>query len=91
MHAGGLPNAFLEAAAHGCAILSAVNPDGFAAEFELHAAHGQFAEGLRHLLENRRLQQQGARGWRDVKRHVDRDHALGLQSEWCPSLLKETA
>jgi len=29
----GLPNAFIEACAHGCAILSAVDPDGFASQF----------------------------------------------------------
>ena len=32
----GLPNAFIEAAAHRCAILSAVDPDGFASDYGYH-------------------------------------------------------
>ena len=46
----GLPNAFLEAAAHGCAILSAVNPDGFASRFGAFVPDDDFAGGLTHLL-----------------------------------------
>ncbi|HEX6014135.1 MAG TPA: glycosyltransferase family 4 protein [Geminicoccaceae bacterium] len=41
-----MPNAFLEAAAHGCAILSAVDPDGFASRFGYRAARDEFAAGL---------------------------------------------
>jgi glycosyltransferase involved in cell wall biosynthesis len=50
----GLPNAFIEAAAHGCAILSAVDPDGFASRFGYHAANDNFAQGLEFLLQNER-------------------------------------
>jgi glycosyltransferase involved in cell wall biosynthesis len=46
----GLPNAFLEAAAHGCAILSAVDPDGFASRFGGHVQNDDFAGGLASLL-----------------------------------------
>ena len=46
----GLPNAFIEAASHGCAILSAVDPDGFASRFGYHAKDDDFVDGLRALL-----------------------------------------
>jgi glycosyltransferase involved in cell wall biosynthesis len=46
----GLPNAFLEAAAHGCAILSAVDPDGFASRFGARVEEDDFAGGLASLL-----------------------------------------
>src|SRR3954454_20450012 len=56
----GLPNAFLEAAAHGCAILSAVDPDGFASRFGVRVQRGDFASGLRELLQNDRWRAAGA-------------------------------
>lgn len=46
----GLPLTFLEAAAHGCAILSAVNPDGFAERFGVHVTDDDFASGVRRIL-----------------------------------------
>lgn len=46
----GLPLTFLEAAAQGCAILSAVNPDGFAARFGVQVTDGDFAAGVRRIL-----------------------------------------
>lgn len=47
----GLPLTFLEAAAHGCAILSAVNPDGFADRFGVNVNDGDFVAGVRRILE----------------------------------------
>jgi glycosyltransferase involved in cell wall biosynthesis len=47
----GLPLTFLEAAAHGCAILSAVNPDGFAERFGIMVTDGDFASGVRRILD----------------------------------------
>ena len=58
----GLPNAFLEAAAYGCAILSEVDPDGFASRFGYHAADGDFAKGLSALLEKDFWQERAAAG-----------------------------
>ena len=46
----GLPLTFLEAAAHGCTILSAVNPDGFAERFGEHVTDDDFAGGVRRIL-----------------------------------------
>ena len=55
-----MPNSILEASAHGCALLSHVDPDGFATRFGYHAEKDDFAQGLRHLLEGDR--------WRDLGR-----------------------
>lgn len=57
----GLPNAFLEAAAYRCAILSAVDPDGFASRFGYHASHDEFKHGLEYLLGDDRFVQCGQR------------------------------
>ncbi len=57
----GLPNAFIEAAAHRCAILSEVDPDGFASSFGARVENGDFAAGLRFLLEDNRWRELGAR------------------------------
>jgi glycosyltransferase involved in cell wall biosynthesis len=61
-----MPNAFLEAAAHGCAILSAVDPDGFASRFGCRATDDDFAAGLAWLLEGERWRERG----RLARRHV---------------------
>lgn len=58
----GLPNAFIEAAAHGCAILSSVDPDGFASKFGCQVQNDDFREGLMYLLENNLWQKQGELG-----------------------------
>ncbi len=55
----GLPNAYIEAAAHGCAILSAVDPDQFTSRFGFHVTDDDFAAGLRTLLANDRWQELG--------------------------------
>jgi glycosyltransferase involved in cell wall biosynthesis len=57
-----LPNAFLEAAAHRCAILSYVDPDGFASGFGYHAGEDDFAKGLAWLLEGGRWRALGEEG-----------------------------
>lgn len=63
----GLPNAFIEAAAHGCAILSAVDPDGFASRFGYHAEKDDFVQGLDTLLQNDRWRQFAAQGLEYVR------------------------
>ncbi|MGH7499481.1 MAG: glycosyltransferase family 4 protein [Gemmatimonadales bacterium] len=77
----GLPNAFIEAAAHRCAILSEVDPDGFASSFGARVEGGDFAAGLRFLLEDDRWRELGVRAGayaqvtfemsRAVDRHVE--------------------
>ena len=58
----GLPNAFIEACAHGCAILSAVDPDGFASQFGYQVQDDNFVAGLKTLLEGDRWKQLADRG-----------------------------
>lgn len=55
----GLPTSFIEAAGHRCAILSAIDPDGFASNFGYHVQDGDFAKGLAYLLEANRWKQKG--------------------------------
>jgi glycosyltransferase involved in cell wall biosynthesis len=77
----GLPNAFLEAAAHGCAILSAVDPDGFASRFGYRAKDDDFARGLAWLLEERRWEERGRTGNRHVKAVFGTEHAIDCHVE----------
>ena len=54
-----LPNSFIEAAAHRCAILSGVDPDGFASRFGCHVTNGNFDQGLQSLLADNRWREFG--------------------------------
>ncbi len=57
-----LPVSFLEAAAHGCAILSFHDPDGFASRFGYHAADSNLDQGLRNLLRDDTWKEKGEKG-----------------------------
>jgi glycosyltransferase involved in cell wall biosynthesis len=78
----GLPTTFLEAMAHRCAILSAVNPDDIAGRFGHHVNDGDFAAGLKALLDGDTWIAKGEAGYRyvreefDLKRAVDRHVAI---------------
>ncbi len=63
----GLPNSFIEAAAHGCAILAAVDPDDFASRFGYHVKNDNFACGLRALLEDDAWKIVGESGYQYVR------------------------
>jgi len=67
-----LPVSFLEAAAHGCAILSPHDPDGFTSRFGYHVERGDYASGLRWLLEGN-WREAGERG----RRYVSTVHEAG--------------
>ena len=71
-----LPNAFLEAAAHRCAILSAVDPDCFASQFGYHVQNGDFNEGLEFLLEQNRWLEKGYKGYEYVKETFEMNQAI---------------
>lgn len=62
----GLPNSFIEAAAHRCAILSSVDPDLFPSRFGKYAVNDDFAAGLRWLLESDRWHELGQAGYEYV-------------------------
>jgi len=72
----GLPNAFLEAAAHGCAILSPHDPDGFASRFGYHVQNGDFSAGLRWLLRDDRWRERGEAGRAHVRERFATDIAI---------------
>ncbi len=55
----GLPLTFIEAAARGCAILSASNPDSFASNYGYWAKDRDFKKGLQSLLENEDWRKKG--------------------------------
>lgn len=71
-----LPVAYLEAAAHQCAILSYTDPDGFASQMGYHASDGDFAKGLAWLLEKENWRRQGMKGYEYVNTHHALDHAV---------------
>ena len=60
----GLPYTFMEAAAYGVALLSALDPEKFASRFGYFCENDDFEDGLRYLLKDnawRRLGERGAR------------------------------
>ena len=63
----GLPTSFLEAFAHGCAILSRVNPDGLVSRFGHVVENDAFAEGLESLLRNHTWRVKGEGGRQYVR------------------------
>jgi glycosyltransferase involved in cell wall biosynthesis len=63
----GLPNAFLEAAAHKCAILSCTDPDGFASKFGHHVKEEELRAGLAALLANNSWRRRGEDGYEYVR------------------------
>lgn len=67
----GLPTSFLEAFAHGCAILSRVNPDGLVARFGEVVPDDAFAEGLERLLAGDAWRAKGEGGRRYVHEHYE--------------------
>ena len=72
----GLPNSMLEAAAHGCAILASVDPDGFASRFGRYVDDGDFASGLRWLLADGRWRECGLAARRYVAEVFGTEHAI---------------
>jgi glycosyltransferase involved in cell wall biosynthesis len=75
-----LPTTFVEAAVHGCAILSGIDPDGFASDFGYHVTDDNFAHGLNALLQGNTWQEKGRLGMvharevfsleRSIQRHI---------------------
>lgn len=72
----GLPNSFIEAAAHRCAILSSVDPDGFASQFGYHARRDDFPDGLETLLRNDLWLERAQLGYEYVRNTFSCDIAI---------------
>jgi glycosyltransferase involved in cell wall biosynthesis len=86
----GLPNAFLEAAAHGCAILSAEDPDGFASRFGVRVEADDFAAGLAHLLNADRWRSGGELARRYVLSTFGMESAVDRHVSVYEDLMRET-
>ena len=76
-----MPNSILEASAHGCALLSHVNPDGFATRFGYHAEHDDFERGLSYLLTRGRWRERGRRAAQHVREVFGMPRAMDLHVE----------
>ena len=77
----GLPNAFLEAAAHRCAILSYTDPDCFASQFGYYVRGGSIEEGLDFLLSGDRWRVFGECGYQHVNRFFAVEKAMEAHLE----------
>ena len=77
----GLPNSYLEAAAHQTAILSYVDPDGFASRFGYHAPTDDFKEGLQQLFANQQWRLRGQTGYEYVKETFETSRAMDHHEE----------
>jgi glycosyltransferase involved in cell wall biosynthesis len=63
----GLPNSFIEACAYRCALLSSVDPDGFASQFGFFSSSDNFSIGLEWLLKNENWKNKGLAGYEYIK------------------------
>jgi glycosyltransferase involved in cell wall biosynthesis len=71
-----LPVSFVEAAAHKCAIISAIDGDGFASDFGYKVTNDNFSEGLRYLLQFQRWKQCGQRGYEYVRSNFEMNSVM---------------
>lgn len=85
----GLANSFLEASAHQCAILSFVDPDGFATNFGYRVHEDEFERGLNILLENDRWKEKGRIGFEYVKETFDIDKSIDKHLFYYNEIVKE--
>ncbi|MEK9138609.1 MAG: glycosyltransferase, partial [Bacteroidota bacterium] len=84
----GLPLTFLEAAAHGCAILSVVDPDQFATRFGRQVEDDDFVAGVKALLADAPLEK-GKRGYEYVRDVYENSRALAAHIEQYDRLLHQ--
>lgn len=82
-----LPNSFIEATAHSCAILSEVDPDGFASKFGYHAARGDFETGLRYLLNDDNWRGHGQQAYQYTLETFETSRSIDLHEKYYASLL----
>ena len=84
-----LPVSFLEASAHGCAILSQHDPDGFASSFGYHVREGRYDSGLDWLLEDERWKLRGEMGRRYVSEVHEFERVIDLHVKEYKRLLSK--
>ena len=74
----GFPVSFLEAAAHGCAILSPHDPEGFASRFGYHVEDGDLDADLRFLLDSDRWRRKGEEGYAYVSEFHEKGRVMDM-------------
>lgn len=72
----GLPYTFMEAAAYGTALLSALDPEKFASRFGYYCANDEFEDGLNFLLKDDTWRELGNRGARYVAKTWNEKNCL---------------
>lgn len=77
----GFPVSFLEAAAHGCAVLSPHDPEGFASRFGCHVSDGDLDAGLRFLLDSDRWKRRGEEGYAYVSEFHEKGRVIDMHME----------
>jgi glycosyltransferase involved in cell wall biosynthesis len=87
----GLPYTFVEGAGWGCAILSCLNPDGFAERFGRHVEGDDFASGLSWLLAEDRWRVLGLAGARHVHATFSEENSIQQHLRWYQALLARKA
>ena len=87
----GLPTAFIEAAAHRCAILSYNDPDGFASHFGYHASANDLSTGLECLLAKCEWKRAGERAHDYVSRTFGTGPAMERHLEAYKKVLQHTS
>ena len=83
-----LPVSFLEASAHGCAILSFHNPDGFSSRFGHYVSNGNLDSGLKHLLDGDAWREKGREGYAYVSEVHETGRAIDMHIAAYEGLLK---
>ena len=73
-----LPNTFVEACAHRCAIVAPVNPDGFASRFGRHVTDGDYGRAIRELLDGGEWRRRGMAGFDYVRERNALERAARL-------------
>ncbi len=86
----GLPNSFIEAAGHRCAMLSHVNPDDFATRFGYHAVNNDFSKGLEFLLSEDRWREKGMEGFAYVSNTYSLPIAMDAHEEIYHQMFRKT-
>lgn len=85
----GLPNSFIEGAAHRCAILSSVDPDQFSSRFGKYVQDDDFLSGLEFLLEDDRWKELGQSGYEHVYQEFHMERSIAEHIRVYKSLLED--
>jgi glycosyltransferase involved in cell wall biosynthesis len=85
----GLPTSFIEACAYRCAILSSVDPDGFATQFGYYSTSDDFSTGLEWLLQNENWKNKGLAGYEYVGAIFSTNNAIDKHLSIYKGLLQD--